>query len=172
MSHDHSDHEHHHHDDESAELPANYLDTGWLEVCLDVKNLGLSIEFYEKLGFVHVGGDLEEGWAVMENDACRFSLYQGHLEGNVLNFRGGNVQEIGEALKARGVALKTEVESEPDGSLGCTLVDPDGNLIYFNTHPDELEDCCCEDCDCEDGECDDDTCDCGHDHKHKDEESK
>ncbi len=156
MSHEHHDHEHsHNHDDhnEPVELPPNYLDSGWLEVCLNVQNIELSIEFYEKLGFVHVGGEIEDGWAVMENDACRFSLYQGHLEGNVLNFRGGDVQQIGDTLKARGLTLKTEVESEPDGSMGCTLEDPDGNLIYFNTHPDELEDCCGEDCDDEECEC-------------------
>ncbi len=172
MSHDHHNHEHPHHDDEPVDLPPNYLDTGWLEVCLNVRNLALSIEFYEKIGFVHVGGETESGWAVMENDACRFSLYQGHLEGNVLNFRGGDIQKIGEALKERGVEMKTDVESEPDGSLGCTLVDPDGNLIYFNTHPDELEDCCGEDCDCEDGECDDESCDCHKEDGHKHEEVK
>ena len=163
MSHEHTEHEHLHPED-SMDLPANYLDTGWLEVCLSVRNLPASIEFYEKLGFVNAGGELEEGWAVMENDSCRISLYQGHLEGNVLNFRGGNIQQIGDTLKARGLALKSEVESEPDGSLGCTIEDPDGNIIYFNTHPDELEGCCCGDCDCEEGECTDENCECGGEH--------
>ncbi len=162
MSNEHHTHEHnheHHHHDEPVELPPNYLDAGWLEVCLNVGNLKLSVDFYEKLGFGHVGGEVEEGWAVMENDSCRISLYQGHLEGNVLNFRGGDVQQIGDTLKARGLALKSDVESEPDGSLGCTLEDPDGNLIYFNTHPDELEECNCEDCD-------DETCDCREEQHH------
>lgn len=147
--------EHHHHNsEEPVDLPENYLDAGWLEVCLNVRNISLSLEFYQKLGFVHVGGETEDGWAVLENDACRISLYQGHLEGNVLNFRGGDIQKIGDTLKERGLTLKSDVEMEPDGSLGCQIVDPDGNLIYFNTHPDELDDCCCdEDCDCDEESC-------------------
>lgn len=132
------------------------LDVGWLEVCLAVKNIGKSRDFYQKLGFFPAAGSPEERWIVMESDAAIISLYQDHIDRNILNFRGGDIQQIADALRERGIALKSDVESEPDGSLGCTIEDPDGNIIYFNTHPDELEEC----------ECDDETCDCGPEQKH------
>ena len=115
------------------------FDIGWLEVCLDVKDLKKSIEFYRKLGFWLSFGALEEGWVVMESDQVVIALYQGHIRKNLLNFRGGDIQNIADTLRERGIALKSDVEMEPDGSLGCTVEDPDGNIIFFNTHPDELE---------------------------------
>jgi lactoylglutathione lyase len=146
------------------------LDTGWLEVCLNVKDLEKSLAFYQKLDFEQVSGDPEEKWVVLANQYNTFiALYQGHIGKNLLNFRGGDIQKIADKLKDRGVALKSEVESEPDGSLGVTIEDPDGNILYFNTHPDELEECGC-DCDCEEGECDCEEgvsdCGCGHEEHH------
>ncbi len=35
--------------------------------------------------------------------------------------------------------MKSDAKKEPDGSIGATVEDPDGNLIYFNTHPNELK---------------------------------
>ena len=34
--------------------------------------------------------------------------------------------------------MKTDAEIEPDNSAGANIEDPDGNRIYFNTHPDEI----------------------------------
>ncbi|MBM3328699.1 MAG: VOC family protein [Calditrichaeota bacterium] len=124
------------------------VDLGWLEICFSVKDLAKSTEFYARLGFEIVGGDPLEGWAVMENDAYRIALYEGHITGNMLNFRGVEVRELAAKLKERGVVFKSEPELEEDGSVGATIEDPDGNIIYLNTHPDELID------DCDEEECD------------------
>jgi len=145
------------------------LDIGWLEVCLNVKSLAKSIEFYEKLGFIQAFGEPENGWVIMESEQAVIALYEGHLEGNLYNFRGGDIQKIADTLKAEGVALKAEVSMEEDGSLGCIVEDPDGNLLHFNTHPDDLED---DECCCDDEECTDETCECGHEHHEHGEEEK
>jgi len=158
-------------EEKNLELPVpeqpDTLDVGWLEVCLNVKDLKTSIAFYEKLGFYPAFGDPDEGWVIMESEQALLGLYQGHIPQNLITFRTGDIQQIADTLKERGLKLKSEVVMEPDGSLGCTIEDPDGNLIYFNTHPDELlEDGC--DCDCEEGECDceEGKCDCGDEHHH------
>lgn len=118
--------------------PGERVDLGWLEICLKVADLQKSIDFYRKLDFITIGADMEQGWAVMENEACRIALYQGHIEKNLLNFRGGDVYQIAERLKERGLEMAVDATPEPDGSVGAVIVDPDGNVIYFNTHPDEL----------------------------------
>lgn len=134
-----------------SEKTETYL--GWLEVCLNVKSLKKSMEFYLKMGFEEAGGDVEEGWVVLEYEGYRIALYENIIAENILNFRGGDVHAIAKELKARGFEMEIEADEEDDGSVGCVLRDPDGNQIYFNTHPDELE---------EDGEEHGDGCDCCH----------
>ncbi len=153
------------HNPDAPATEEEIFDVGWLEVCLAVKDVEKSVEFYQKLGFEQLAGDPDEKWAVIENDSgARLGLYQEVLADNMMNFRGGDIQKIADTLRERGITLKSDVESEPDGSLGCTVEDPDGNLIYFNTHPDELEECeCGDDCDCAEGDCE---CDCGEGHEH------
>lgn len=113
---------------------------GWCELCLNVMNLERSLDFYEKLGFSEVEVDLDDGWAVLELSNLVLALYKGHIKENMINFRGGDVSRIAGELKARGLDMEEDFHIEDDGSAGATLRDPDGNLIYFNTHPgEELE---------------------------------
>jgi len=44
---------------------------------------------------------------------------------------------VAEVLKSRGLAFKTDAHIESDKSAGAEIIDPDGNLIYFNTAPGE-----------------------------------
>ena len=74
---------------------------------------------------------------VLRNDAIRIGLYQGHIESNMLNFRGGDVRALFDRLSAKGLQFEGNVIEEDDGSVGATMRDPDGNVIYFNTYPDE-----------------------------------
>ena len=115
------------------------LNLGRFEYCLNVRDLQHSMNFYEKLGFKQAGGNPEEGWVVLEHNNLRLALYQGHIAGNLMNFRGGDVNEIARALKDRDLRMKMDAILESDGSMGATIEDPDGNLIYFNTHPDEVK---------------------------------
>jgi len=118
------------------------LNLGRFFLCLNVRDLEKSLAFYNALGLTQVGGTVEEGWAMLGYRNLCLGLYQGHLGQNLLNFRGGDVFALAEELKRRGFTLKQGAEVEPDGSAGAWLDDPDGNVIYFNTHPDEKYDDC------------------------------
>ncbi|MDQ3023800.1 MAG: VOC family protein [bacterium] len=110
---------------------------GNFELCLNVKELRRSLEFYETLGFKRTGGTVADGWAIIETGNCRIGLYEGHIESNLINFRGGDVFALAAELKKRGLAFSQDAYREPDGSAGAILPDPDGNVVYFNTFPEE-----------------------------------
>lgn len=110
---------------------------GRFEFCLDVADIKKSLDFYKKLGFKEREGDLETGWMVIEHGNCILGLYQGHISKNMLNFRGGDVFAIADVLKSQGLTMGTDAHKESDGSDGAEILDPDGNLIYFNTAPGE-----------------------------------
>ena len=115
------------------------MNLGWCDVCINVENLKTSREFYEALGFQVVEGNWEEGYFVVVNDAIRIGLYKGHFEGFMFNFRGGDVMANAKALTAKGLTFKTEGTENKDGGASATLLDPDGNVIFLDTHPDELD---------------------------------
>ena len=113
---------------------------GCLHVCLDVKDVARSVAFYETLGFERTGGEMSEGWAILCHEGATLGLYQGHIGGNLLNFRGGDVFALHRELTRRGLAFETDAHVEGDGSDGAVLRDPDGNEIYLNTAPGETPD--------------------------------
>ena len=113
------------------------LTLGRFEFCLDVADIKKSLGFYKKLGFKERQGNIEQGWMVIEHSNCILGLYQGHIDTNLLNFRGADVFAIAEALKSRGLTFKKGAHIEPDKSAAAEILDPDGNVIYFNTAPGE-----------------------------------
>ena len=117
------------------------LDIGWFEYCINAAGLAESVEFYGKLGFRAVVDDRDTGYAIMVNGEARIGLFKGHIERNLINFRGGDVFAIAEELKRRGLALSKEAHVEQDGSAAAELIDPDGNVIYLNTFPGETKSC-------------------------------
>ena len=66
-------------------------------------------------------------------------LFQGHIDENLINFRGGDIEAIAEELTARGIELTMPVRRHPDGSWNAEVRDPDGNSIFFTTFPEERE---------------------------------
>lgn len=119
-------------------MPAEVQSTnGTLFYCLNVKDLNASCSFYAKLGFVQTGGKTDEGWSVINDGKNELHLFQGHISSNVLNFRGGDVFAISAELQEQGLEMKSEAETESDGSAGAWIQDPDGNEIYFNTQQEE-----------------------------------
>lgn len=118
----------------------NKINLGQFSLCINVKDIKTSLEFYQKLDFEKTGGDITDGWVILQNGNLELGLFQGHFkESHLLNFRKEDVYKIDKELKSRGILMKSDAEKESDGSVGATLEDPDGNLIYFNTHPDEIE---------------------------------
>jgi len=111
---------------------------GWCDVCINVKDLEASKKFYETLGLEVMEGNAEQGYFVLKNDAVRIGLYKGHFEGFMFNFRGGDVLTNSAALKERGLEFYSGPTEGKEGGASATILDPDGNMIFLDTHPDEL----------------------------------
>jgi predicted lactoylglutathione lyase len=118
---------------------------GAFSASLSVKNLQVSKEFYEKLGFTVFAGSTEHNYLIMKNGNAIIGLFQGMFEGNILTFNPGwdenaknlesfdDIREIQRYLKESGVALTSEVD-KPSGPASVTLTDPDGNMILIDQH--------------------------------------
>lgn len=115
------------------------MDLGEFHLCLNVADLERSIDFYRKLGFEMVDDHRGDHWAVMRHGNLILGLFEGHIDRNLLNFRGGDVEAIAREATDRGLDLSKPARREPDGSWSAELVDPDGNVVYLNTFPSEQE---------------------------------
>lgn len=115
------------------------MDLGEHTLCLSVANLERSIRFYQDIGFEIVEDKREQLWAVVRHNNLVLSLFQGHIERNLMNFRGGDVGEIDRKLQEKGIRLEQRAHQESDGSLSAEVHDPDGNVVYFNTFSSERE---------------------------------
>jgi catechol 2,3-dioxygenase-like lactoylglutathione lyase family enzyme len=122
------------------------LRLGNFSVSLAVKDLAASRAFYEKLGFVAIGGDAAQHWLILQNDASTIGLFQGLFESNILTFNPGwdrssqtlpdfdDVREIQRRLKQAGLTLDSEADDASRGPGSVMLKDPDGNVILIDQH--------------------------------------
>jgi hypothetical protein len=62
---------------------------GAFSISLAVKDIKISRDFYQKLGFIEVGGDISQNWLIMRNDDHTIGLFQGMFEKNMLTFNPG-----------------------------------------------------------------------------------
>jgi catechol 2,3-dioxygenase-like lactoylglutathione lyase family enzyme len=106
---------------------------------LNVQGLDRSIEFYETLDFRIVEDHRPENWAVLRHNNMVLCLYQGHIDRNMINFRGGDIDAIYKEATARGMTFEKPALLHPDGAWSATIQDPDGNCIFFNTFPHERD---------------------------------
>lgn len=113
------------------------MQLGRFELALNVADLNASLTFYSRLGFTQIDGSEHSGVAVIRSGNCRIALYQGHIAENLINFRGGDISAIDQQARAEGLTFEKKPFSAPDGSMGALLRDPDGNAIYFVSHPGE-----------------------------------
>lgn len=67
---------------------------GVFSVSLKVKDLAKSKEFYEKLGFSSMGGDVKQNYLIMKNGRTLIGLFQGFIDENVLTFNPGDWVEF------------------------------------------------------------------------------
>lgn len=119
---------------------------GNFSVSLAVKDIAASRAFYEKLGFVVVGGDQAKNWLVLKNEETKIGLFQGMFPSNTLTFNPGwdsnkatlpqfeDVREIQKSLKARGLSPEPAADEASTGPAYFMLTDPDGNPILFDQH--------------------------------------
>lgn len=118
---------------------------GNFSVSLTVKNLVVSREFYEKLGFKMTNGDGKK-WAVLQNEGTTIGLFQGMFPKNTLTFNPGwdnrkatlaefeDVRDIQKALKAKGLTPEPAADESTNGPAFFMLMDPDGNPVLVDQH--------------------------------------
>lgn len=124
----------------------DFMKLGAFSISLNVKDIQSSKEFYEKLGFQVLGGDINQNWLIMKNEHCLIGLFQGMFEKNILTFNPGwdengenvdpftDVREIQKRLKEEGIRIIREADENTEGPDFITFEDPDGNLILIDQH--------------------------------------
>ena len=122
------------------------MDLGAFSVCLTVKDIHASKEFYEKLGFTQRSGDISQNWVVLKNGIAVIGLFQGIFDKNIMTFSPGwdqdakemkeyaDVRDIQKEFKKKGVKLSREANEEMSGPEHFILEDPDGNKIMFDQY--------------------------------------
>lgn len=122
------------------------MNIGAFSVSLAVKDIARSAEFYRRLGFHDIGGDIKQRWLIVQNGNATIGLFEGMFEGNVLTFNPGwnaqaqeldtftDIREIQKQLRAAGVTFATEADESTSGPASFSLLDPDGNAILFDQH--------------------------------------
>lgn len=122
------------------------MELGAFSISLTVKDIKASQEFYKKLGFEEVGGDISQNWLILRNGNNTIGLFQGMFEKNTLTFNPGwdknaskldtftDIREIQKQLKDEGVELASEADESTEGPASFSLFDPDGNPILFDQH--------------------------------------
>ncbi len=108
------------------------MNLGTFSISLAVSDIKASKSFYEKLGFVQTGGDIEQNWIIMMNGEAMIGLFQGMFEENILTFNPEDVRSIQHSLKEQGTEIITETDESTEGPAHIVLQDPDGNLILLD----------------------------------------
>jgi catechol 2,3-dioxygenase-like lactoylglutathione lyase family enzyme len=119
---------------------------GTFSMSLNVKDVKISKEFYEKLGFTVFGGSLEQKYLIMKNGNTLIGIFQGMFEENMLTFNPGwdenaknvkdwdDVRVIQKELKTKEIAIAPEADEKTEGPAYIMLSDPDGNVILIDQH--------------------------------------
>lgn len=122
------------------------MKVGAFSISLNVKDIKVSKEFYETLGFTQFAGELEHNYLIMKNGDAIVGLFQGMFEDNIITFNPGwnqnaesqnnydDVRAIQKHLKSSGIKLVKEADESTKGPESITLIDPDGNTILIDQH--------------------------------------
>jgi len=122
------------------------MNLGAFSISLTVKDLEVSKQFYENLGFTVFGGDPKMNYLILKNGNALIGLFQGMFQKNILTFNPGwdenaqvvegfdDVRAIQADLKAKNVSLDSEADPSTTGPASIFLTDPDGNLILIDQH--------------------------------------
>jgi uncharacterized glyoxalase superfamily protein PhnB len=103
---------------------------------LPVKNISLSIEFYQKLGFTVEQRRDDWGWAMLRFDDCRIMVDRSINQRSdaprqsVVYLYPANVREFHEQLRASGLVVP-ELDVTFYGMSEFRVDDPDGNHLWI-----------------------------------------
>lgn len=124
------------------------MQLGNFSVSLAVKDIKASRDFYLKLDFQEVGGNIEHNWLVLQNGSTTVGLFQAMFEDNLMTFNPGwdkdkktpesfdDVRAIQAKLQERGIKPVMEADADGQGPASFVIIDPDGNTILFDQHVD------------------------------------
>nr|WP_321228069.1 VOC family protein [uncultured Psychroserpens sp.] len=119
---------------------------GAFSISIAVKDINASKAFYETLGFIVFGGQIENNYLIMKNGNSLVGLFQGMFENNMLTFNPGwdenaksldkfdDVRTIQKHLKSKDIKLETEADETTSGPASFVVLDPDGNAILVDQH--------------------------------------
>jgi lactoylglutathione lyase len=112
------------------------MDLGKFSVSLAVKDINASLEFYKKMGFESIGGDLsgEKKWSILVNGSTKIGLFQGMFLENILTFNPTDLRTLQKQLRINGMRFEKEIEEHTDGPGHAILKDPDGNIVLLDQH--------------------------------------
>ena len=117
------------------------MEFGQFSLSLAVKNIKVSQDFYEKMGFTVIDGghmnesypDTEETcWRILQKDGLAIGLFEGMFEKNIITFNPPDVRAVQKMLEDAGIKLIKEADLTKTGPDHITLEDPDGNHIMFD----------------------------------------
>ncbi|PQB04185.1 VOC family protein [Aureitalea marina] len=123
------------------------MQLGNFSLSLTVKDIHVSLEFYQKLGFTKFHGDIEQNWLILKNGNCTIGLFQGMFPKNILTFNPGwddqanplgnftDVRDLQAQIQAAGIKIHTPVSDQTNTGPGSLILeDPDGNPILIDQH--------------------------------------
>lgn len=122
------------------------LKLGAFSISLAVNDIQKSKKFYENLGFITIGGEINQKWLILKNGNSIIGLFQEMFDKNIITFNPGwdenaqnidkfdDVRVIQNHLKQCGIKLTGEVDENSTGPASITLTDPDGNNILIDQH--------------------------------------
>jgi predicted lactoylglutathione lyase len=121
------------------------MSIGAFSLSLTVKDIQVSLDFYQKLGFTIFFGEVENKYIILKNGDMTLGLFEGMFEKNMITFNPGwtdeatdkdpftDVRALQKDYADKGLKLTMTVESE-EGPGSLMLEDPDGNPILIDQH--------------------------------------
>lgn len=121
------------------------MQLGAFSISLNVTNIHTSFDFYTKLGFIKIGGDINQKWLILKNEQAIIGLFQDMIQKNTLTFNPGwnqegtsfdpfmDVREISSKLIEIGILDSNRIDSK-SGPAYIVIEDPDGNPILIDQH--------------------------------------
>lgn len=120
---------------------------GTFSISLRVKDVSVSHDFYEKLGFETFGGDIDRNYLILKNGDTIIGIFGDYIDKTTLTFNPGwdkdaksvagdwdDVRIIQKRLQDDGVTLEVTCDENTTGPAHITLLDPDGHAILIDQH--------------------------------------
>ncbi|MDJ0644879.1 MAG: hypothetical protein QNJ57_02745 [Flavobacteriaceae bacterium] len=108
---------------------------GELSLSLTVKDIKLSKEYYQKLGFFSIDGNVDQKWLILQNGPAKIGLFQGMFPKNTITFNPANAREIYNTMIEGKIETQMTIGlDKPSGKASFMITDPDGNPILIDQH--------------------------------------